>query len=75
MWLYAEFEMSESGVTEWDLVCGHQWVVGMVSSLYMLGLMLGSWLVGFSSDRSSLNTIKYLIFTLNIHGADGAGDL
>ena len=57
MWLYAEFEMSESGVTEWDLVCGHQWVVGMVSSLYMLGLMLGSWLVGFSSDRSSPNNI------------------
>ena len=57
MWLYAEFEMSESGVTEWDLVCGHQWVVGMVSSLYMLGLMLGSWLVGFSSDRSSLINI------------------
>ena len=51
VWVYDEFEMGITGVTEWDLVCDRQWMVGMASSFYMLGLLLGSFVVGFSSDR------------------------
>ena len=45
VWLYDSFEMSQTGVTEWDLVCDRLWVIGMVSSLYMVGLMIGSFIV------------------------------
>ena len=51
VWLYESFEMSQTGVTEWDLVCGKLWVIGMVSSFYMVGLMIGSFIVGYFSDR------------------------
>ena len=51
VWLYDSFEMRQTGVTEWDLVCDRLWVIGMVSSLYMVGLMVGSFVVGFFSDR------------------------
>ena len=51
VWLYDSFEMSHTGVTEWDLVCDKLWVIGMVSSLYMVGLMIGSFIVGYFSDR------------------------
>ena len=43
--------MSSTGVTEWSLVCDDQWKVGLASSLYMTGLLLGSALVGLTSDR------------------------
>ena len=43
--------MSSTGVTEWDLVCSQQWKVGLSSSMYMVGLMIGSILVGYLSDR------------------------
>ena len=43
--------MSSTGVTEWSLVCRDQWKVGLASSLYMVGLLLGSALVGLTSDR------------------------
>ena len=51
VWLYDSFEMSQTGVTEWNLVCDRLWVIGMVSSLYMVGLMIGSFIVGYFSDR------------------------
>ena len=51
VWVWGEFEMSSTGVTEWSLVCGDQWKVGLASSLYMVGLLLGSALVGLTSDR------------------------
>lgn len=51
MWVYEEFEMDKTGVTEWNLVCDNQWLVGMASSFYMIGLLLGSIIVGYASDR------------------------
>ena len=51
VWVWGEFEMSSTGVTEWSLVCGQQWKVGLASSLYMTGLLIGSALVGLTSDR------------------------
>ena len=59
VWLYDSFEMSQTGVTEWDLVCDKLWVIGMVSSLYMVGLMIGSFIVGYFSDR----WIHHLLFS------------
>ena len=51
VWVWEQFEMSSTGVTEWSLVCRDQWKVGLASSLYMVGLLLGSALVGLTSDR------------------------
>ena len=51
VWVWGQFEMSSTGVTEWSLVCRDQWKVGLATSLYMVGLLLGSALVGLTSDR------------------------
>jgi len=49
--LYESFEMSSTCVTDWNLVCSSQWKVGFSSSMYMVGLMIGSFLVGNLSDQ------------------------
>ena len=49
--------MATTGVTDWNLVCDRQWMVGMASSFYMLGLLIGSFVVGYSSDRFNLTVI------------------
>ena len=55
VWVWGDFEMSSTGVTEWSLVCGDQWKVGLASSFYMIGLLVGSALVGLTSDREAVS--------------------
>ena len=54
------------GVTEWDLVCDKQWMVGMVSSFYMIGLMIGSFVVGYFSDRFGRKPVMLGLMLLSL---------
>ena len=38
-------------MTEWDLVCGQGGKVAWVGSVYMFGLMVGSYLCGIMADK------------------------
>ena len=63
--------MKFAGVTEWSLVCDDQWKVGMVSSLYMVGLMIGSFVVGFLADQYGRKPILLLLLLLSFSSTLG----
>ena len=48
---YAPFYMSSSIVTDFGLICDHEFMVALVGSIYMAGLFFGSYLFGMLSDR------------------------
>jgi len=48
---YADFQFEETVVTEWDLVCDQQAKIAWVGSVYMFGLMVGSYLCGTMADK------------------------
>ena len=48
---YNSFEFKKTLVTEWNLVCGDSYKVALVISMYMLGLMIGSFLCGRMADK------------------------
>lgn len=43
--------MDSTVVTEWDLVCDVQYQVALVGSIYMCGLLFGSFIFGRASDK------------------------
>lgn len=49
--LYKRFEFEETVVTQFDLVCGDQYKVALVGSIYMVGLFFGSIFFGYMGDK------------------------
>lgn len=41
----------ETLVTEFNLVCSEKWKKGFIGVMYMIGLFIGSYIIGFISDR------------------------
>jgi OCT family organic cation transporter-like MFS transporter 4/5 len=48
---YNAFQFEETLVTKWNLVCGQEFKVSLVISMYMFGLMSGSLLCGRMADK------------------------
>ena len=48
---YNDFEFDETLVTKWNLVCDQKFKVSLVISMYMLGLMIGSFICGTMADK------------------------
>lgn len=48
---YAPFYMTSSIVTDFGLICDHEFMVALVGSIYMAGLFFGSYLFGMLSDK------------------------
>ncbi|XP_064610888.1 organic cation transporter protein-like [Liolophura sinensis] len=47
-WVYNTTEVSM--LTEWDLICGNQYLIGLSTSIFFTGTMVGGFLFGFLSD-------------------------
>ncbi|XP_013411773.1 organic cation transporter protein isoform X2 [Lingula anatina] len=50
-WDYATEKGEKTIVTEWDLVCGQDWLVDMSTTIHMAGIMCGSLFITPLSDR------------------------
>ncbi|CAL4069365.1 unnamed protein product, partial [Meganyctiphanes norvegica] len=50
-WLYDRSEYQTSAVIDYDLVCNRAFLRATVQSVYMVGMLIGSYLFGYLSDR------------------------
>ncbi|KAM6186711.1 solute carrier family 22 member 16 [Rhynchocyon petersi] len=49
--IYDHSKWESTVVTEWDLVCGQEWLAKLIQPLFMLGVLLGAVISGYLSDR------------------------
>ncbi|KAJ1147828.1 hypothetical protein NDU88_000682 [Pleurodeles waltl] len=50
-WDYDHSQFSSTIATEWDLVCEQKWLNKASSTFFFIGVMVGSILIGYLSDR------------------------
>ena len=68
--VYDRSVFSETLVTNFDLVCKDQWKKGFIGSLYMVGLFIGSYIIGYAGDKvGRKKTMMISLLFLIIGGA------
>ncbi|XP_026805656.1 organic cation transporter protein [Rhopalosiphum maidis] len=70
-WIYDRETFQNTAVMEFDLVCDRAWYKGTADSMLMVGVMLGSIIFGYLSDRIGRKNI----FTISVwlQGIAGCG--
>ena len=70
---YNSFEFKETLVTKWNLVCDESYKVALVLSMYMFGLMIGSFLCGRMADKFGRKfTLFFSIFISSLGSLIGS---
>ncbi|KAJ0061414.1 hypothetical protein NL108_000288, partial [Boleophthalmus pectinirostris] len=59
-WSYSKDIYQSTLVTEFDLVCGDQWKQPFTSTLYFIGVLIGSFISGQLSDRFGRKPIFFI---------------
>lgn len=65
-WVFERVPFTETLATEFNLVCSKDTFVGMLGSLYMIGLLIGSLIGGFFSDKFGRK--KVVVFSAFLTG-------
>ncbi|XP_073347791.1 organic cation/carnitine transporter 2-like [Pagrus major] len=63
-WVFSTEIYSSTIVSEWDLVCEHAWRVPFSTSLYFVGVMIGSFISGPFSDRFGRKPVFFFTMIL-----------
>ncbi|XP_028317464.1 solute carrier family 22 member 13 [Gouania willdenowi] len=63
-WIYSQETFESTTVTEWDLVCNKAGLNSLGSSIYMLGLLVGSLIFGSMADRYGRRFVLLLSIAL-----------
>jgi len=71
-WTYDDSFFKDTLVSDYNLVCGDKWKKGAVGSSYMVGLFIGSYIVGYLSDFL-LGRKKTLMISIVVMVMGGAG--
>lgn len=48
---YDHSVFKETIVSEWDLICGREWLKNLTQTIFMLGILVGNMCFGHLSDR------------------------
>ncbi|XP_008067217.2 solute carrier family 22 member 16 [Carlito syrichta] len=59
-YIYDQRKWQSTVVTEWNLVCDHKWLGMLVQPLFMFGVLLGSVIFGYISDRLGRRLVLWL---------------
>ncbi|XP_069092480.1 solute carrier family 22 member 7-like isoform X2 [Pleurodeles waltl] len=60
-WDYDHSQFSSTIATEWDLVCEQKWLNKASSTFFFIGVMVGSILIGYLSDRWLPESPRWLL--------------
>ncbi|XP_073348149.1 organic cation/carnitine transporter 2-like [Pagrus major] len=63
-WVFSTEIYSSTIVSEWDLVCEHAWKVPFSTSLYFVGVLIGSFISGPFSDRFGRKPVFFFTMIL-----------
>ena len=72
-WVYDKSTFGSSAVMEWNLVCDNRSLRATAQSVYMFGVLLGSYIFGFLSDRFGRKPVFLLSIILQFLSGLGAG--
>ena len=68
--VYDRSVFTETLVTNFDLVCKDRWKKGSIGTLYMVGLFIGSYIIGYAGDKiGRKKTMMISLLFLIIGGA------
>ncbi|XP_043207091.1 organic cation transporter-like protein [Amphibalanus amphitrite] len=68
-WVYDTSIMEYTIVSEYQLSCGRAWLISLANSLYMVGMFVGSLVLGYISDRFGRKVAMLLsFFTVGVVG-------
>ncbi|XP_050069262.1 organic cation transporter protein-like [Anopheles maculipalpis] len=65
-WVYDRSKFESSTVTEWDMVCDRSWLRASADSLFMVGVMVGSIVFGYLSDKYGRKPIFFASLVLQV---------
>ncbi|KAH8363040.1 hypothetical protein KR084_004647 [Drosophila pseudotakahashii] len=65
-YVYDQSKYLNSAVTEWDLVCGRDFMAATSDSLFMLGVLLGSIVFGQLSDKYGRKPILFASLVIQV---------
>ncbi|XP_072297414.1 solute carrier family 22 member 4-like [Eucyclogobius newberryi] len=63
-WEFSKDTYTSTIVSEWELVCDNAWKVPLSSSLYFVGVMIGSFVCGTLSDRFGRKPVLFLTMAI-----------
>ncbi|XP_001944985.1 organic cation transporter protein [Acyrthosiphon pisum] len=70
-WIYDRHDFQNTAVMEFNLVCDRAWYKGTADSMLMVGVMLGSIIFGYLSDRIGRKNI--FVISVLLQGISGCG--
>lgn len=71
--VYDQSIFEETLVTNFDLVCSDTWKKGFVGTVYMVGLFIGSYIIGYAGDRWGRKLTMMISLLFLILGGTFAG--
>ncbi|CDS42233.1 solute carrier family 22 [Echinococcus multilocularis] len=61
-----KYQYPLSIVIEWDLVCDKEWLAPLSTSMYMLGMVPGFWIVGITADSIGRKATTFAFWALQV---------